>query len=250
MAVDGLRNDRVMAVVVDGRVVTQREHPELSRVWPVLDDATGVLTLSVAGSDPVSGRLLLEGRTHQVTLFGQPVAVVEQSTVLSEWFTDVVGRPATLVGAPATSRRTTPGAVPGQTVLSDEGSVSVLSEASVRRLDEVLAEQGLPPVPADRFRANLLVDGIAAHAEDDATSIAVGDVVLGVADLLERCVVTTVDQQAGRRAGAEPLRTLARYRRNGGGAGRFGVHAVALTPGRLRVGDTVLLQERDRVSSS
>lgn len=240
----GLRNDRVLAVVVDDGIVTQREFATLARVRPVLDDATGRLTLSCEGVATVADRVGTDGPSREVTLFGEPVAVVEQPDDLSDWFTRLLGRSARLVGAPETTRRATPGLVAGETVLSDEGSVSLHSQASLDRLNAALADQGLPPVPADRFRANLVLDGWAAHAEDEASRFEVGEVVLGFGCPDVRCVVTTVDQTAGARSGREPLRTLAGYRRDGSGGVCFGVYAAVVAPGRVRVGDPVTLVPR------
>ena len=240
----GLRNDRVLAVVVDDRIVTQREFATLARVRPGLDDATGRLTLSCSGRGSLTGTVDTDGPPYDVALFGERVTVVEQPAELSEWFTELLGRPARLVGAPETTRRPTPGLVAGQTVLSDEGSVSLHSQASLDRLNAALAERGHGAVPADRFRANLVLDGCAAHAEDEAGRFEVAGVVLGFGRPDERCVVTTVDQVAGARSGPEPLRTLADYRRDGTGGVCFGVYAAVVEPGRLRVGDPVALCPR------
>ncbi len=242
---DGFRNDRVLAVVVDGAVVTQREHPRLARVRPRLDDATAALALSYDGWAVVEGVVDTTGPTRTVTIFGEPVAVVDQADALSAWCSEVLQRPAQLVAAPVTTRRTSPGAVQGQTVLADEGTVSLHSEASLARLNEALAERGHPALPADRFRANVVIGGCPAHAEDDTALFEAGAVRMAFAQVDERCAVTTIDQQAGERAGPEPLRTLATYRRLGGVGGvAFGIYTAVLTPGTLRVGDPVTLVPR------
>jgi uncharacterized protein YcbX len=240
----GLRNDRVLAVVVGDRIVTQREFATLARVRPVLDDATGRLTLSCDGTETREGTVDTDGPRREVALFDERVFVVEQPSELSEWFTRLLGQPAQLVGAPASTRRATPGLVAGQTVLSDEGSVSLHSQASLDRLNTALGDRGHGPVPADRFRANIVIDGLAAHAEDETGRFEVGEVVLGFGRRDERCVVTTVDQVAGARSGPEPLRTLADYRRDPSGGVCFGVYAAVVVPGRIRVGDPVILTPR------
>jgi uncharacterized protein YcbX len=51
-------------------------------------------------------------------------------------------------------------------------------------------------------------------------------------------VVTTVDQRAGVKAGPEPLRTLADYRRTDGGVA-FGAKFSVIRPGKLSVGDAI-----------
>jgi uncharacterized protein len=240
--VSGLRNDRVLAVVAGDRILTQREVPALARVRPSLDDATARLTLAVEGpAGVVQGRVTTQGPARDVLLFDEPVAVVDQSELFAQWLSEVLGQPVRLVAAPETTRRTSPGDVHGLTVLSDAASVSLHSLASVAQLNDALAERGLPPVPADRFRANIVVAGCDAHAEDAAGRVEVGQVVLRFAALDSRCVVTTVDQVSGERAGPEPLRTLTRYRRSAGGGVAFGTYLTVETCGVLRVGDPVRL---------
>lgn len=100
-------------------------------------------------------------------------------------------------------------------------------------------------MPADRFRANVVIDGCPAHAEDGAAVFQAGEVRLAFAQNDERCAITTVDQQSGVRTGPEPLRTLAGYRRLGGDGGvAFGVYTAVLVPGMLRIGDPVALVPR------
>ena len=63
VAVDGLRNDRVLAVAVGDRIVTQRELPVLAAVRQGLDDTTARLDLSFPGTPtaPVRRSLLRAG---------------------------------------------------------------------------------------------------------------------------------------------------------------------------------------------
>jgi uncharacterized protein YcbX len=244
VGVDGLLNDRLLAVVVGDRIVTQREFARLARVRPALDDATALLRLAYDGQDPVAARVNTDRPTRDVTIFGTAVAVADQDPVLSEWFSDLLETPACLVAAPQTTRRTSPGEVEGQTLLSDEGTVSLHSEASLARLNDALAERGHEALGSDRFRANIVIDGVGAHAEDDVRLLEVGDVRMAFAQVDERCAVTTVDQQAGERSGPEPLRTLADYRRVDGGGEAIGIYTAVLVPGTVHVGDGVRLTPR------
>lgn len=241
VGVDGLLHDRMLAVVVGDRIVTQREFPRLARVRPSLDDATGLLRLAYDGQDPVAATVKTDRPTRDVTIFEAAVAVVDQDPLLSEWFSDVLGTSARLVAAPPSTRRVSPGEVEGQTLLSDEGTVSLHSEASLARLNDALAERGHEALSSDRFRANIVIDGVAAHAEDDVHLLEVGEVRMAFAQLDERCAVTTVDQRTGERSGHEPLRTLADYRRIDGGGVAFGIYTAVLVPGTLHVGDRVRL---------
>lgn len=79
------------------------------------------------------------------------------------------------------------------------------------------------------------------HIEDRARRINAGDAELGYAKLAIRCVVTTVDQESGTKAGPEPLRTLVRYRRTAEGGVAFGAKFSVLRLGKLSVGDEVIV---------
>ena len=141
---------------VDGEILTQREHAVLARVRPVLDDATARLTLSFDGRDPVDALVDTSGRTrdgHAVRRDGRrrrpgagAVGLVQRrcSAVPPSWSV-----------APADHATYQPGSRAGQTVLSDEGTVSLHSEASLERLNALLAARGAPraagrPVPGER----------------------------------------------------------------------------------------------------
>lgn len=103
------------------------------------------------------------------------------------------------------------------------------------------------PLPMSRFRPNLVVDGegwtAEPHAEDRARRVTIGGTELGHAKLAVRCAVTLVDQETGARQGKEPLRTLASYRRAASGGVVFGAKSSVLRPGKLSVGDEVVVQE-------
>ena len=241
--VDGLAHDRELAVVEGDWVLTQREVPALARVVPGLDDATGTLGLWLreAPHAGTAAPVALAGPTRQVRLFGDPVAVVDQSEELSGWLSEVLGRDVRLVGAPPGTRRTSPGVTEGVTVLADEGTVSLHSEASLAALGDRVVEAGGERVPVDRFRANVVLSGCPAHAEDEATTYAVGPVLMRFAQQDARCAVTMVDQRTGEKDGPEPIRTLSTYRRTASGQVVFGVFAAVVTPGVVRVGDEVVL---------
>ena len=93
-------------------------------------------------------------------------------------------------------------------------------------------------VPMDRFRPNVVVDGwTEPHVEDQVREMSIGDADLAFAKLAIRCAVTLVDQRTGARAGPEPLRTLADYRRVTDKGVAFGAKFSVLRTGQLTVGD-------------
>lgn len=117
----------------------------------------------------------------------------------------------------------------------------LLGEASMDDLNRRLASAGSPPVPLNRFRPNLLVSGSAPYAEDSWSRLRIGNLLFHSGGPCARCIVTTTNQETAER-GAEPLRTLAGYRRNPAKPADvlFGVNLVHETrEGLLREGDSV-----------
>ena len=132
----------------------------------------------------------------------------------------------------------------------DSFPVTLASLASLRRLQDWMVERALElgeeppdPLPIERFRANLVVDGGEAFEEDHWRAVHVGDVRLRVAKPVGRCVMTTLDPVTLTTA-KEPVRTLARHRLVGGKT-MFAVHLVPETTGRISVGDEVRVELAD-----
>ena len=196
----GLVDDRGYAIVDEkGDVRWQGEDPRLALVAPELLD--GELTLRAPGHEPVRA-----GHDD-----------------VDVWLTEVLGRPSRLVR---------PSAGP-------PARLHVVSTATLAALNAKLAERGAGPLPMNRFRPNLVVDGWdTPHTEDEAPTLTVAGAELAFAERTVRCAVTMVDQGTGRKAGPEPLRTLAGYRRAEGGV-VLGAYFTVLRPGKLSVGDEV-----------
>ena len=100
-------------------------------------------------------------------------------------------------------------------------------------------------LPMDRFRPNLVIDGLTAWDEDNIDTLTMGKVVLKFAKPCVRCEVPTIDQSKGTRLSDEPLKTLARFRNNPQFGGvMFGWNAVVLMPGKISTGDQVRVEYR------
>ena len=232
----GLRWDRRWMVVdADGGFLSQRSHPVLASVGTRIErdrlvlGAAGQPDLEIALEEP-------ETDDRSVTVWKDTCRATGEGPVAAAWFEELLGVPCELVRQPESAVRAVDPkhSQPGDRVAFADGyPFLLLSRASVEELNRRLEE----PVPADRFRANIVVDGCAAHAEDDWRTVTIGDVVFEVAKPCSRCVVVTTDQLNGRRS-PEPLRTLATYRRVGGEI-LFGQNLVHRSIGRIRVGDRV-----------
>jgi hypothetical protein len=105
--------------------------------------------------------------------------------------------------------------------------------------------QNYPAIPMAAFRPNFVVSGAAAWAEDTWKRLRVGDAEFEVVSPCERCKITTLDPSDPRkvRKDQEPLRTLAKFRRNADGV-IFASNAICRNPGvTINVGDVVEVLE-------
>ncbi|WP_329326125.1 MOSC domain-containing protein [Streptomyces luteogriseus] len=237
----GLAHDRsFMVVSEEGVYRTQRRDPLLAVVRPLITPDGGHLTLTAPGVEPLHLRVDTSGTRQKVDLFGTAYQGIDQGEEAADWLSDRLGVRSRLVRTPPEHDRVTDGLTPGTSGYADSCALHVLSRSTLDLLDSKLTDRGAGPLPADRFRPNLVVDGWDdPHTEDRAHRLRVGTTELGYAKLAIRCAVTLVDQHAGTRAGPEPLRTLAAYRRATQGGVAFGTKYAVLRPGRVAVGDEV-----------
>ena len=235
----GLQYDRRWMVVdQSGEFLSQRSHPRLALVTPGIGNgllrvnAPGMATLEtpLEPAPTVATRVTVWNDTCGAVWVGEPAA---------GWFSDFLGFSCSLVHmARDTIRPADETYAPAGTRVSfaDAFPFLLISEESLADLNQRLAE----PLPMNRFRPNLVVAGASPYDEDRWDRIEISGIRLRIVKPCERCVVTTTDQTTTER-GKEPLRTLATYR-NINGKVMFGQNAVHEAPGRLRVGDPVLLK--------
>ncbi|WP_253715985.1 MOSC domain-containing protein [Bdellovibrio bacteriovorus] len=98
------------------------------------------------------------------------------------------------------------------------------------------------PVPMNRFRPNIVVDGAKAYEEDQWKKIKIGSVILSQPKASIRCVIINIDQTTGESRGPDPLKTLASYRRIERGVS-FGVLWIPENTGIISENDAVEVLE-------
>jgi uncharacterized protein YcbX len=237
----GLAHDRVFQVIAPaGDILTQRPHPVLASVRPrVLGDR---LALSAPGREDLVLDIRRDGPRRPVSMLAWHGEGVHQGAEAAEWFSDLLGRPAELIGVTPDHERVSGGETPGRAAFSDGHALLIASESSLDTLNERIAAGGGEPVPMARFRPNVVISGWAEpHREDEARELAVGTAKFGYAERCVRCTVPMIDQETGAKAGPEPIRTLATYRRDPRGGVVFGMKAAVLRPGQVAVGDEVIV---------
>ena len=123
------------------------------------------------------------------------------------------------------------------TEFADGYPILVISRASLAELNSRLPKA----LPMERFRPNIVIDGVGAYDEDRMHELRAGPVTLRIVKPCMRCSITTTDQEQGAVDGVEPLRTLKEYRYNKeqrGVAFRQNVIVVSGAGETLRVGQS------------
>ena len=247
----GLEDDRSwMLVGPDDRLVSAREAHGLFDI--VADTPATDRTVSAALRLRARGHpdLLVDrpaGPPVPVRLFSLDLQGTRAGDDADAWLRSVLGVDVRLVWChdPA-RRRLQPGfsAEGDHTAFADAFPVTVASLASLRQLNDWIVERALEigeeppaPLPIERFRANLVVDGDEPFAEDRWHTVSVGGVRFRVAKPVDRCVMTSIDL-ATLTTAKEPIRTLARHRLIGGKP-MFAAHLLPLSTGKVGVGDEV-----------
>lgn len=237
----GLAHDRSFMVVSEAGVYrTQRRDPRLALIRPAIGDDGKRLVLRAPDAESLELAVDTSGAPRPVDLFGTAYQGIDQGETAAEWLSDVLSTRSRLVRVPPDHHRVTDGRIPGTSGYADSCALHVLSRSTLDLLNRKLAERGAAPLPMNRFRPNIVIDGWAEpHTEDRAHGLSVGTAELGYAKLAIRCAITLVEQESGKRAGPEPLRTLAAYRRAAEGGVAFGTKLSVLRPGRISVDDEV-----------
>ncbi len=232
----GIRFDRRWMVVDEaGMFLSQRDHPRLALVSTKIEPgslcvrATGMPTLELP-MQPESDEVVRVQVHDDIT---KGISAGEEAR---NWFSNFLGVPCRVVFmTEEILRPVNPDYAREGDIVSfaDAFPLLLISQASLDDLNSRLAV----PVPMNRFRPNVVVNGCGAFDEDGWKKIRVGNMVFHVVKPCGRCVTTTVDQSTGVQ-GKEPLATLSKYR-NVGGKVLFGQNVIPDKSGMVHVGDVV-----------
>jgi len=211
----GLLNDRRWMVVrSNGRFVTQRDIQQLALVHTSLNEDGVVLSMEGHGSMTVPFDLLA-GDQIETNVWGDACETVDQGEDISRWLTQALGSedPLRLVRMnPEFTRPQNHAELLGEettTDFADAAPFLVANEASLDRLNSVLESRSLHAVPMNRFRANIIVQGLEPFAEHDLAELTAESYQLKLRFPCKRCVVTTIDQDTAEKdSQRQPFKTL------------------------------------------
>ncbi|XP_072967188.1 uncharacterized protein [Typha angustifolia] len=218
----GFRWDRQWLVVNSkGRAYTQRVEPKLALVEvEIPSDAfsgdweptpNSYMVIKAPGMDTLKIPLCAECTIIEgVSVWEWSGSAFDEGVEASEWFSNYLRKPSRLVrfNTSSETRAVDPNYAQGhKTMFSDCFPFMLTSQGSLNALNEVLEE----PVPINRFRPNILVDGCDPFSEDLWKAIKISKLKFEGVKLCSRCKVPTINQDNGI-AGTEPIQTLMKFR--------------------------------------
>jgi uncharacterized protein YcbX len=225
----GIEHDRrFMLIDENGAFITQRSHPRLALVETAIDGHAIV----IAGV-----HVSAEGPRRTVRVWNDDVEAIEVHGDAPRRLSDHLGEPVTLVFMPDDVVRQVDldYAHPGDRVgFADAFPLLVATQASLDDLNGHLGD----PVPMNRFRPNVVVEGAAPWEEEYKTAAWIGSIEVRMPKRCARCNVTLVDQATAER-GKEPLKTLAKLRAKENKV-YFAKNAIPEAEGPVAVGDPVI----------
>jgi uncharacterized protein len=252
IAETGLDLDRAWMVVdAHGEMLTQRELPRMALIRPTLRGSD--LVLRAPGM--LALHLLLDTveSATRVRVWDDIVKAYDMGPLAAQWFSDFLGRPLKLARFDPEEERSSSvqwtGGVKALNAFSDGYPLLVANSASLANLNTRLAAAGHAPVTMDRFRPNLVLDGLEPWDEDHLREIDIttadGIVTLRLVKPCVRCSIPDVDPVTAA-TGTAVAETLAGFRadpRMKGGL-TFGVNAIVMQGfgHTLRKGQAVALR--------
>ena len=229
-----------MLVNADGQFLSQRKYPAMARIQPQIKgdnlqvNAPGQSTLVVPLKRPDDKRI-------EVQIWDDRCSAAWVSDTADRWFSDVLQTDCKLVFQPPSERRlVTPEYAGDHQIVSfaDGFPLLVVSHASISELNRRMDAN----LDINRFRANIVIEGCDAHAEDDWSRISVGGIDIRLVKACSRCSIPSVDQHSAE-INPAVLTTLASYRRRNNKI-YVGMNGFHLSNGSLRVGQTVTVDLR------
>jgi len=246
LAAEGVHDREWMVVTPDGQFLTQREYPRMALVVPRVEGSA--LVVRSPGMAPLALALeqASDAPARMVRIWDDEVDAVDCGDEAAAWISRALGTRCRLVRfrpdvvRPTSTKWT--GGVAAQTRFADGYPLLLTGAASLADLNRRLLAAGRDELPMDRFRPNVVVEGIEAFEEDYVESFTAGAVVIKPVKPCGRCPIPAIDQGSGE-AGPDPLDILQAYRASARmeGAVCFGMNCI-VTAGagaRLRAGQAL-----------
>jgi uncharacterized protein YcbX len=235
----GLQYDRRWMIIDDNDVfITQRVFTKMALIdVELLPEGLKISYRPEPGNAVIVPYQPISAEPVTVTVWDDVVEGVTVSEEADSWLSNTLNQNLRLVMMPESSfRKADPRYAKNEENVSfaDGFPYLVISQASLDDLNSRLAE----PISMIRFRPNFVVTGTDAFAEDQWKNVTIGNLNFEVVKPCARCVLTTINPETAEK-GAEPLKTLASYRRVNNKV-LFGQNMVVKDIGTIKEGDELV----------
>jgi len=187
----------------NGQFVTQRTHPQMALIDCKMTSSTLKITLPSGETRQIS-LLPLEERQEEllsVSLFGKGAFAVAENFEISSWLSSFLGTEVQLVRSSELKPRKKISKVEKVELpidFSDGYPVLLINSASVASFEKTISKRINP----NRFRANIIVEGLEPFQEDSVLSFSNNSVTLLAEKACTRCNTIEINQETGTK---EPL---------------------------------------------
>ena len=207
----GLKHDRRWMIVDDnGKFISQRETHKMATIATAIKD--NELILSYRNSEIVVPEIHEGSEKISVSIWKDSFKATHVCSQIDKWLTDILGQNCRLVYMEDTVQRQidVDFAPKGQNVSFADGyPILVISQASIDDLNTRLDA----PVNINRFRANIIISGSDAHAEDNWLNISINSIEYKAVKLCSRCIMPSINQETGKQDQVKMLAVLNQYRK-------------------------------------
>ena len=216
-----------MAASPNGVFMSQRTEPRLALIE--VEIGTDNLTLRAPGVEPLRIPLQPQGEAKPAEVWKSAISALDQGDEAAAWLSQVLGKEARLLRiSPVLDRRANPqyaGETPAPVTFTDGFPILVVNLASLTHLNTRMPQ----PVPMERFRPNIVLEGLEPFAEDRIGLLHIGNITLRLVKPCTRCIITSTDQRTGELS-TNPLPILRQFRFDKALMGvTFGENAVIAT---------------------
>jgi len=236
-----------MLVDGSGLFLTQREYPRMACLRITIAGDTLRVDTDTMATLSISLKANADAQKITVQIWETEVIADDAGEEAATWFSQALGTRCRLVRFSPQAQRYANTKWTGDTLaptrFADGYPLLLIAQASLGDLNRRAIAQGRQAVPMNRFRPNIVIDGVEAFEEDYAASYLLQNgVQLRPVKPCPRCPIPAVDQLTGE-VGASPVDILQSYRANPivDGEITFGMNVI-LEQGAglvLRVGDEV-----------